>query len=52
MLEPLIEGGGCLVGLALLLYFQVWRPSRAQARARAQDAAAQGPKAADAHRNE
>ena len=28
MLEPLVEGGGCLVALALLLYFQVWRPSR------------------------
>ena len=27
MLEPLIEGGGCLVGLALLYYFEIWRPA-------------------------
>ena len=28
MIEPLIEAIGCAIGLGLLLYFQVWRPSR------------------------
>ena len=27
MLEPLVEGGGCIAGLALLYYFEVWRPA-------------------------
>ncbi len=35
MLEPLVEGAGCLVALALLAYYQVWRPSREAARERA-----------------
>ncbi|WP_428395173.1 hypothetical protein [Lichenicoccus sp.] len=30
MIEPLIEAIGCVIGLGLLLYFQVWRPSRRQ----------------------
>ena len=28
MIEALVEGGGCILGLALLYYFQVWRPAR------------------------
>lgn len=28
MIEPIVEGGGAVIGLALLLYFQVWRPGR------------------------
>ncbi len=28
MIEPWVEGGGCILGLALLYYFQVWRPAR------------------------
>ncbi len=35
MIEPLVEAVGCVVGLALLLYFQVWRPGREAARERA-----------------
>ena len=35
MIEPLIEGGGCILGLALLYYFQIWRPARDAARQRA-----------------
>ena len=35
MNEPLVEGAGCIVGLALLYYYQVWRPGRIEAKARA-----------------
>ena len=34
MIEPLIEGGGCIIGLAALYYFEIWRPARQAARAR------------------
>ena len=32
VIEPLIEGGGCIAGLALLYYVEVWRPARKAAR--------------------
>ena len=38
MIEPLIEAVGCVIGLGLLLYFQVWRPSRTR-----QDESTKGP---------
>lgn len=28
MIEPLVEGGCCIIGLAALYYFQIWRPAR------------------------
>ena len=34
MNEPLVAG--CIGGLALLYYYQVWRPGRIEAKARAQ----------------
>ncbi len=41
MIEPLIEGGGCIVGLALLYYIEVWRPARKAARDQAEAQASQ-----------
>lgn len=35
MIEPLIEGGGCIFGLAALYYFEIWRPARRAAQDRA-----------------
>ncbi len=32
MIEALVEGGGCIVGLALLYYYQVWRPTHPRGR--------------------
>ena len=34
MIGPLIEGGGLILGLALLYYFEIWRPARSAARER------------------
>ena len=28
MIEPIVEGGGCIAGLAALYYFEIWRPAR------------------------